>query len=261
VDAALWADVQEAGAAPCVVRAPLDRFLLRGGVVRCALHDRAMTGDSRKQYRCVRVLPTARRTQHSVPSRALDEAVWSAITAFLLDPERGLAAARQKAQEAEQRLEEVVARRATLQQRLATLGEECAYLLRLARATKIDPAAIEASLEEVRGQKAQLERELAQLEAQAALAQAEVPKAEQIAAVCRAFAVGAAEATVAQRRQILDALEIEVHMRGQEYEITGSVPDLTHQGTLAGPLPNRALRGARQGPRGVGPCCRAAAQE
>jgi hypothetical protein len=50
------------------------------------------------QYRCTRHLPTAKRASHGVPSRALDEAVWSAVTTFLLDPERGLAAARHKAQ-------------------------------------------------------------------------------------------------------------------------------------------------------------------
>lgn len=141
----------------------------------------------------------------------------------------------------------MAARRGAIAQRLAKLGEESAYLLRLARSTQIDPAKIEASLREVSAEEETLRRELAQLEAQVALAQAALPKAEEIALVCRRFAEGAAQATPAQRRAILEALEVRITMSGLDYEITGIVPELTQRATLDAHT-NRAS--ARVRPRG-----------
>jgi hypothetical protein len=66
----------------------------------------------------------------------------------------------------------------------------------------------------VSDEEARLRQELLQLDAQAALAQADLPKADEIAATCRQFAEGVAEATPAQRRDILDVLEVQVTMQG-----------------------------------------------
>ena len=61
---------------------------------------------------------------HSVPARALDEAIWNDVVNFLADPERGMAAARQLALEAENHLAEIADKRNRIVQRLAALDQE-----------------------------------------------------------------------------------------------------------------------------------------
>jgi hypothetical protein len=123
--------------------------------VRCAEHDRVMTGTSsssnhdRRRYRCVRSLPTGRRTVHQVLSRPLDEAVWADVIAFLSDPRHGMAAARRLAQEAEGRLEALAERRLGLQKKLEDLDEEAAELLRIARRGTIRQERLDASMAEL----------------------------------------------------------------------------------------------------------------
>lgn len=172
-----------------------------------------------------------------MPSRALDEVVWSEISAFLRNPERGLAAARQQAQEAQLRLEEVAARRAALDQRRAKLADETDYLLRLARRGNVPLEKVEAILAEVAAEEETVRREVAQLDAQAELAQAELPKMDEVAAVCHRYATyvaGLPEATADERRAILEALEVQVTMEGRAYTITGLLSELTSHGSLDG---------------------------
>jgi site-specific DNA recombinase len=218
------------------VRTDASTFLLHGGLVRCAEHDVAMSGSSDgrgwARYRCMRLLPTGQRTTHGVPSRRLDEAVWAQIVAFLLAPHRAMEAARRQAAQAEHELEEVAARKIAIQKRLLELDEESAYLLRVARKTKLAPAKLDASLAEVHEEESRLRDELARLDAQLELARAELPRAADIEAICREFAQSADEATPAQKRSILEALRVRVVMHGHDYTITGIVPELTTQGSL-----------------------------
>jgi chromosome segregation ATPase len=152
--------------------------------------------------------------------------VWAKIMAFLLAPEEGMARAHALAEEAEQDLERVAARRIAIEQRLRELDEESAYLLRLARKTKVAPAKLEASLAEVSDEEQQLRAELAQLDAQAMLARDEIPRAEELEAICREFRAGAEVAVSAERRELLDALHVKVTLHGVDFTITGLVPEL-----------------------------------
>jgi site-specific DNA recombinase len=212
------------------MRAAPDQYLFAGGMVRCGEHDRAMGGSSTEgrapRYQCQRPLPTAKRACHFIPARPLEEAVWAKIMAFLLAPEEGMARARALAEEAEQDLERVAARRIAIEQRLRELDEESAYLLRLARKTKVAPAKLEASLAEVSDEEQQLRAERAQLDAQAMLARDEIPRAEELEAICREFRAGAEVAGPAERRELLDALHVKVTLHGVDFTITGLVPEL-----------------------------------
>jgi site-specific DNA recombinase len=235
----LWAaanSVATCGARP--VRASVEKFLLRGGMVCCAEHGLVMSGSTsgsgRTRYRCMRTMGGQQRERsvHSVPARALDEAVWNDVVDFLADPERGMAAARQLALEAEADLAEIADRRSRIAQRLAALDQEAAELLRLARRGTIKPERIDASMAEVEEESARLRAELAPLEAQEALARAELPQAGEIARVCQDLADGATYAMPAERRELLDSLQVQVTMRGLDYTITGVVPELTLKGSL-----------------------------
>jgi site-specific DNA recombinase len=234
----LWAAANHVG--QCGERHPVrtdaSSFLLHGCMVRCAEHDVAMSGSSDgrgwARYRCMRLLPTGKRTTHGVPSRALDEAVWAEIDAFLLAPHRAMEAARRQAAQTEHELEALAVRKMAIQKRLLELDEETAYLLRVARQTRLAPAKLDASLAEVHEEETRLRDDLARLDAQVDLARAELPRAADIEAICREFAEGAKEATPDQKRGILEALRVRVLMHGHDYSITGIVPELTAQGSL-----------------------------
>ncbi|HKO24235.1 MAG TPA: recombinase family protein [Chloroflexota bacterium] len=197
------------------VRAGVEKFLLRGGMVRCAEHGLVMSGSTSgsglTRYRCMRNIGGERteRSTHSVPARALDEAVWNEIVGFLANPERGMAAARKLAQEAEAHLAQIVDKRSRITQQLAALEKEAAELLRLARRGTIKAERVDASMAEVEDESARLRAELAPLEAQEALARAELPQAGEIARVCQDLANGAVYATPQQRRDLLDSLQVQ----------------------------------------------------
>jgi hypothetical protein len=248
----LWQAAQDAngGGRASVKRADVDRFLLRGGMVRCAEHDHIMTGSSdgsgRTQYRCTQQLPTGRRLTHTVPGRALDDAVWNEIAAFLLAPMRGLEASRKLAAEAQGELDRLAHERARTAARRADLERQAAYILRCARETAISPTLLEAQLKEVEAEQERLRLEEARLDAREALAQEAAPQAEELEAICCEFAHGAVDATAEQRRAILEALAVVITMTGRDYEISGIVPELTRRGTLGVHMePSSAPRGTR----------------
>jgi site-specific DNA recombinase len=238
VDEALWRaanDVETCGERH-PVRAPRGTYLLYGQMVRCAEHGRTMTGatsgKATRTYRCCRHLPTGKRTNHQVPGRALEEAVWREVTEFLLEPARGLEAARQLAVEAERSLEHLAARRLSIAARLSKIDAEILYTLREARAAGLPASVLEASANELADEQRRLHAEDVRLEAQMALAREQIPAAEQVEAICRAFAQGATDADWETKRQLLEMLEIQVQMRGLNYHITGRVRELERRGTL-----------------------------
>jgi hypothetical protein len=238
VEPALWQAAQDANGAgtACVQRATVDRFLLRGAMVRCTDHDHAMTGatggNSKTQYRCIRQLPTGKRATHCVPARDLDEAVWAEIRAFLLAPGRGIAAARALTTDAERELEHVARQRAGNAARRAELDRQAAYLARCARETAIAPKVLEGQLREIDAEQERLCAADVRLAAREEVARDVLPQAAEIEAICRELAAGAAHATPTERRAILDALDVTVAMDGFDYTISGVVPSLRCQGTL-----------------------------
>jgi site-specific DNA recombinase len=225
------------------VRATVESYLLRG-LVRCIEHDRIMCGsvgrtERGRRYMCSRLLVTGKRLTHQLPSRALDEAVWADIRAFLEDPTRGLAAARRLAEEDEARLEVLAAQRLVLTKRLTDLDEAAAELLRLGRRRTISAQDLDRSMAEVDKQREGARAELATLEAQIALAASELPQAAEIERICQDLADGLRMVSTAEeRRELLESLQVHVfytgcNADGYHYTIEGIVPELTTQGTIA----------------------------
>jgi site-specific DNA recombinase len=226
----LWAEAQQTNPGRHPVRASVDKYLLRGGMVRCVEHNLTMSGSQAQHtggaYRCKLLLPDGHCRTHGVPSRALDAAVWDEVMAFLADPERGLAHARRLADETAAQLEDIDSQRAALKRKYEALDEEAATLLRLARRGTISEQRIDASMQEVEEQQARLRQEIAMLDAQQTIQRENLPRADRVLGVCRSLAHGAQYATPTERREILDMLHVRVHMDGFAYTITGAVPDM-----------------------------------
>jgi chromosome segregation ATPase len=176
---------------------------------------------------------------HQVPSRALDEAVWAEVRAFLGNPDRGRQAAHTLAKESEARMEVLAAQRVVLGKRMANLDEEAAELLRLGRRRTIRAQDLERSMAEVDEGREATRTELAALEAQIALAAQELPRAAEIERICSELADGLEMVTSAEeRREPLESLAVRVFITGCDasgchYTIEGIVPELTTHGTIA----------------------------
>src|SRR5262249_25972548 len=86
----LWAEANAVESKLHPVRSGVDRYLLRGDVVLCGEHNLVMGGSKNEYgslgYRCKRPTPDGHMCTHGIPSRTLDEAVWSDVMAFLADP-------------------------------------------------------------------------------------------------------------------------------------------------------------------------------
>jgi site-specific DNA recombinase len=220
----------------CPMRAGPDRFLLGGGMVRCAEHDLGMSGSGSggdcTQYRCVRRLPDGRRAQHSVSGRALDRAVWAAVTGFLLAPERGLAAAQREALDAEADLEELAQQRLALATRLAEIAREGQWVLNEGYRLGASAEMIEGRMKELRAEEASLHAQEAQVAARMDLARERMPRAEQIKHLLEEYHKGAQCEDPHERRALLEDLEVWVEMRGHDYVVRGCVKDLEEHGRL-----------------------------
>ena len=158
--------------------------------------------------------------------------VWDDVAAFLLEPARGIAAARALVAQADEELGEVSRSRASNAARRAELDRQAAYLVRCARETAIAPRVLEGQLQEIDAEHERLCAADARLEAREALARQAAPQAQEIEVTCREFASGAMDATPQDRRGILEMLQVQVTMDGYEYEITGIVPQMARRGTL-----------------------------
>jgi site-specific DNA recombinase len=238
----LWAEANAVESTRHPVRASVDKYLLRGGMVRCAEHDRAMGGSmgesGRRSYRCKRPSPdsrmaTHRLTTHGVPAPALDEAVWRDVLAFLADPGRGLAAARRHIEQTAAEIARLEAERAALQREYEAKDAEAAALLRLLRRGTISEQRIEESMREVEEDQARLRAEMAALDARQTVQREDLPRADQALGVCQRLRQGAVLGTPEEKREILDLLAVEVAVDGLAYTITGGVPDLRLAGALA----------------------------
>jgi hypothetical protein len=219
------------------VRATVDRYLLRGGMVRCGVHNLQHMSASSNQagtrsYQCKRLCADGRISTHRCPGPALDEAVWRDVMAFLADPARGLAGARRLADEAAATVEEIERELAALRRKYEALDEEAATLLRLARRGTIPEHRIDASMKEVEEQQARLLGEIATLEAQETRQRDKLPRADRVIEVCKQMAHGALYATPEERRELLDILGIRVTVDGLNYTISGVVPDMATSESL-----------------------------
>lgn len=214
-----------------------DRYLFGGGLVRCAEHGRGLygttNGSGHRRYRCVcNWGPKAQRMAHSLPAQTLEDAVWADLMAFLADPARGRAGATRLIAEADQRAAAAAARCRELEEKLAAPDGEALELLRLARRGTYKQEWLDASLAEVTTEQESLRSELARAQAEEALARTAIPEAEELAHICQSLNGGAAYATAEERRALLDLLQVQVTVRGKDYQITGLIPELRVQGSL-----------------------------
>lgn len=235
VDDDLWA-AANAGARCTTMRGGLDRYLLAGGLVHCAEHAHTMTGSAsgsgHRSYRCWRLDADGHRRSHVVPAQALEDAVWREVTSFLLDAERGLAAARRLAADAEEDVESLAQRNREIDAAVAELDRQAAYIVRHGAASGASGPALQMAIDAIAGERQTLYTERAQVRARIALAQQARASAADVEAVCRELRAGVSSADASEKRALLDDLQVQVSMTGYDYEIRGVVPEMCVRGTL-----------------------------
>jgi hypothetical protein len=203
-----WHAAQAAGAG---TRASADDYLFYGGMVRCAVHDAAMTGSrsskGRRYYRCKRHLHPGGHASHGVTADALESPVWSQIYSAMTDEALMVAAAERIAREAEEGMEEIARRRAASAARLEVLEGHVRWVQTELREAGATAAEIAAQLGLIRDEQAQLCAEAEPLAARMALCQADLPRAHEVQAICRAFVARAQSADAHTKRALLEAIE------------------------------------------------------
>lgn len=231
----VWA-AANSGRKGCAVRAEPGKYLLGGGLLTCAEHDHTMTGsDNGKgtpRYACVRCRADGGRTAHTVAARPLEDAVWAAVMAFMLEPERALRAARGLAAGAEEEMERVALRRAEVARDLAEVERQAAHVLGHAALVDASVETMRLALEPLNRRRAELRDELERLPARAQVARGTLAQAVEVGDILADFAAYAQTEDRAERRALLDDLGVRVALRGAEYEITGVVPEMTRRGMV-----------------------------
>ena len=120
-----------------------------------------------------------------------------------------------------------------LQKQLEALDEEASELLRLARRRTIRQDRLDASMAEVEREQERVRQEMETVRAQIAQAAASLPQAGELERACADLAAGHTYAEPGDRRDLLEALQIQVTMHGLDYTITGIVPELERRGSVA----------------------------
>jgi hypothetical protein len=229
---ALWDAAHEPA---CLERQPAERcapgtYLLGGGRLRCIEHGHGMHGGlgghNCRQYRCQRPNGKGGRATHCLPAKGLEEAVWDELMGFMLDPERGLLAARRLAAEAQVDLAEIGARRAEIAKERAEVAQQRRWVLTTARKAGATDDEIREQMTELAQQDERLVVEDRRLAAQEELARDHVPQAEAIAHMCRLMHERAQTMERQERIALLDDLEVRVDVEGEWAHITGKVKEL-----------------------------------
>jgi hypothetical protein len=232
IEQALWDAAHEAA---CLEPKRAERcapgtYLLGGGRLHCVEHDRGMHGGigghNCRQYRCVRPNGKGGRATHCLPAKSLEEAVWDELMAFMLDPERGLRAAKRLAVEAEMNLAQIGARRAEIAKARADVAAERRWILTTARKAGATEDEIREQMAELAQQDERLVIEDRRLVAQEELARADVPQAESIARTCRLMHERAQTMERPERVGLLEDLEVRIKVEGEWAHITGKVKEI-----------------------------------
>ena len=224
----------------CVVasHARKGEYLLNRGMVRCAEHNRAMTGtlsgNGRPRYQC-RQRASERcpdpRT-HSVPGDELAAALWAELVAFLADPERGRRGVAEMIAERDRAVAVVESELDGLRKREAALEARASAALDLGLTGRLARTLLEEKLAEIEQELEAVRAEIRRAEARLSLARIEIPSTEQVAEVCRQLSKGAYCADAAGKRELLESLQMKVWVRGEEWWADGIVPGLHLGGTI-----------------------------
>jgi site-specific DNA recombinase len=232
IEQALWDAAHEPA---CLEKRPAERcapgtYLLGGGRLWCVEHDHGMHGGTGghncRQYRCVRPNGKGGRATHCLPAKGLEEAVWDELMRFMLDPERGLRAAKRLAQEAEVDLARISARRGEIAKERAEVAGQRRWVLTTARKVGATEDEIKEQMADLGQQDERLLTEDRRLAAQEELARDEVPQAEAIARTCRLMHERAQTMERPELVGLLEDLEVRVEVEGEWAHITGKVKEM-----------------------------------
>jgi site-specific DNA recombinase len=158
-----------------------------------------------------------------VPALALDELVWQDLVELLSQPEL-IIQALQRAQTGEWLPQQLQARRHSLNQALAQLARQEQRLLEAYLAEVIELAELDRKRQEITQKQQALDRQVRQLEAQLQK-QIEIETlAPSIEAFCQGVQQGLAQATFAQKRELVELLIDRVIVDDAQVEIRYVIP-------------------------------------
>lgn len=207
-------------------------YLLRG-LVSCAQCQLACLGRTRRPgysyYVCrgktdsLRAAKGDRCQARYAPAQALDELVWQDLVELLSQPEL-IIQALHRAQTGEWLPQQLQARRQSLNQALAQLARQEQRLLEAYLAEVIELAELERKRQDIAQKQQALDRQLRQLETQL-LKQLELSAiTPSIEAFCQRVQQGLAQATFAQKRDLVELLIDRVIVDDTQVEIRYVIP-------------------------------------
>jgi hypothetical protein len=167
-----------------------------------------------------------------VPGDTLKEQLWQELLAFLADPERGRQGVAAMITERDRAVAEIGTRLARLQKHEVELQSQARAALDLGLTGKRARQLLEAKVAEIEGELEGVGAEIRRVEARLALANVEIPAAEEVAEVCRQLSKGAYYAAAAAKRALLNDLQVQVWVRGDQWWADGIVPGLRLEGAI-----------------------------
>jgi site-specific DNA recombinase len=207
-------------------------YLLRGLINcgKCRLTATARTTPQGYQYyacrgrrEAVRVAEGRACSARYIPAQQLDALVWQDVCHILTEPSR-VREALQRAQAGQWLPQEMQARRATIEQGLASCARQQARLLDAYVGEVIELAEFERKRAELASRQTALEAQRRQLEAQAAQQQELAQVAASLEAACEALREGLEQATPEQQRALVELLIDCVVVSDADVEIRYVIP-------------------------------------
>jgi chromosome segregation ATPase len=122
---------------------------------------------------------------------------------------------------------------AALRQREAGAQAKIDAALEIALTSKTARERLDAKVAEIEAALEQTRREIRQAEARLALARVDIPAAEELAEACRRLSKGAEYADDQGRRDLFDAVQLQVWVKGDQFWADGILPGLRLEGTIA----------------------------
>jgi site-specific DNA recombinase len=235
----LWRDAHAADTCQPVCRPAKNVYLLRERMLRCAEHGRTMTGTGSgkndARYRCQRALggDCVDRQIHSIPARALEDAVWEELLGYLAEPERGRRGVHELIAQREQAAAAEEAQIALLREREVQAQSKIDAALEIALTNELARKMLDAKVAAITEELEQTQREISQAEARLALARADIPPAEEVAEQCRRLSKGAQHLDDAGKREMFETVQLRVWVRGDEWWADGILPGLHLQGKVS----------------------------
>jgi site-specific DNA recombinase len=219
-------------------------YLLGGGLVRCGavlddgtvcgsiMHGEAHRGRS---YRCSGQSPTASR-RHSLPARALEDAVWNGLREAMLDPDRVLAEAQALSDESSVQTAALTQEIARLDGELAGVAAQLERLLDLYLAERLDADGYSAKAEALNERRLAILDQQATLAARRAAAMGHLLPIQEVKDACALIAERLDDLSYERRRHVVRTLVQTIRATREEAAIDGALDALTMSVPLEGDI-------------------------